>query len=186
MTQLIARLVLAMLILPFAVIVMIAAIAVDISMNSRSSLGGVLAAWSVTDVFVIVYWIAIWRSPVKWTPQRQALTVGCVVLAVVGAIVSFGALWNIGGIQIEPAALFGGGIFPIVFVLTTVFAWRETPAERHARVTDRGTDTIACPICGYNMTGLREARCPECGVSFTLDELLTAQSAERREELAET
>jgi DNA-directed RNA polymerase subunit RPC12/RpoP len=30
---------------------------------------------------------------------------------------------------------------------------------------------IACPSCGYNLRGLKEAKCPECGAEFTLDQL---------------
>jgi putative transposase len=31
-----------------------------------------------------------------------------------------------------------------------------------------------CPHCGYNMTGLHEARCPECGTQYTLNELFAS------------
>jgi rubrerythrin len=37
---------------------------------------------------------------------------------------------------------------------------------------------VSCPSCGYNLTGLNEARCPECGAKFTLDELFAAQPRE--------
>ena len=30
---------------------------------------------------------------------------------------------------------------------------------------------ICCPKCEYNMRGLTEAKCPECGEQFTLDQL---------------
>jgi uncharacterized paraquat-inducible protein A len=30
-----------------------------------------------------------------------------------------------------------------------------------------------CPNCDYNLTGLREPRCPECGWTFTFEELGT-------------
>ena len=43
------------------------------------------------------------------------------------------------------------------------------------RIKAAGTDSICCPVCGYNMTGLHESRCPECGSQFTLDQLLAAQ-----------
>jgi hypothetical protein len=35
--------------------------------------------------------------------------------------------------------------------------------------------TVVCPLCGYNLTGLRQAACPECGDTFTLDQLAAAQ-----------
>ena len=44
--------------------------------------------------------------------------------------------------------------------------------------------TILCPVCGYNLTGLREARCPECGGTFTLDQLAASQP-QRNEHPAE-
>ncbi|GIK16528.1 MAG: hypothetical protein BroJett003_14920 [Planctomycetota bacterium] len=28
-----------------------------------------------------------------------------------------------------------------------------------------------CPTCGYEMTGLAQCRCPECGREYTLEEL---------------
>lgn len=31
-----------------------------------------------------------------------------------------------------------------------------------------------CPKCGYNLSGLRQCRCPECGAEYTLEELFTA------------
>jgi hypothetical protein len=30
---------------------------------------------------------------------------------------------------------------------------------------------LACPLCGYNLRGLVDPRCPECGFAFTWDEL---------------
>jgi hypothetical protein len=33
---------------------------------------------------------------------------------------------------------------------------------------------LACPLCGYNLRGLIEPRCPECGFAFKWDELLDA------------
>lgn len=31
--------------------------------------------------------------------------------------------------------------------------------------------TLHCPTCGYNLTGLPENRCPECGKRFSLERL---------------
>jgi hypothetical protein len=75
-----------------------------------------------------------------------------------------------------PAFVLGGGTVPIVWVLATVLVWRETSAERVARMSNLVSNpSVVCPFCGYNLSGLREARCPECGASFTLDALAASQ-----------
>ena len=40
--------------------------------------------------------------------------------------------------------------------------WQNRPPEIH------------CPMCDYNLFGLTEARCPECGYRFVWAELLDA------------
>ncbi len=55
-----------------------------------------------------------------------------------------------------------------------MFCWRETRAERANRLRLMGVNAIACPSCGYNLTGLSEARCPEYGSRFTLDQLVAS------------
>ena len=37
---------------------------------------------------------------------------------------------------------------------------------------DAITDSVACPLCGYNLRGLVEPRCPECGYAFEWQALL--------------
>src|SRR4051812_24212148 len=32
-------------------------------------------------------------------------------------------------------------------------------------------DEVLCPLCDYNLRGLTEARCPECGAKFDWEEL---------------
>jgi uncharacterized C2H2 Zn-finger protein len=41
-----------------------------------------------------------------------------------------------------------------------------------------GQVNVRCPGCGYSLIGLRELRCPECGMQFTIDELIRAQRYE--------
>ncbi len=39
---------------------------------------------------------------------------------------------------------------------------------------DNVSDDVACPLCAYNLRGLAEPRCPECGHRFEWSELLAA------------
>ena len=36
-------------------------------------------------------------------------------------------------------------------------------------------DDLSCPLCGYNLRGLTESRCPECGFAFSWAELADAR-----------
>jgi len=48
----------------------------------------------------------------------------------------------------------------------------DTKCESAPPNWDVLTDEIECPLCGYNLRGLSEARCPECGSQYTWGELL--------------
>ena len=61
----------------------------------------------------------------------------------------------------------------------------ETARERAERLNASGRDGVVCPTCGYNLTGLTEPRCPECGSQFTLDQLLASQPSRATAELVE-
>jgi hypothetical protein len=38
-----------------------------------------------------------------------------------------------------------------------------------------GQINVRCPRCNYLLVGLKQLRCPECGLEFTIDELIRAQ-----------
>lgn len=57
-----------------------------------------------------------------------------------------------------------------IAMLVGMFLWkpfRNRPVRRAIRqiISERGYPT--CVQCGYNLTGLVEPRCPECGTGFT-------------------
>jgi hypothetical protein len=181
MTATIARLILAMLILPATGAVFLLAFIAVLTRSSGvgpPSMGDVAILWMVVYTFVAAYWVLLWRSTVRWTPARVHNTVLAGLLAVAGGGAFAAVLFGVArAIPIGIALLLGGGLVPIVWVLATVLLWRETPAERVARMSNLvgGKAAVFCPVCGYNLSGLREARCPECGGTFTLDALAASQ-----------
>jgi hypothetical protein len=126
-------------------------------------------------------WCLIWRGEVRWTPARAGLTLGFSLMALVAAVVVGIAVISL----LSPWAgnelgiVFGGITWGLLWPVAAALAWRETPAERTARLQRLGVRAVACPKCGYNLTGLRTSECPECGTVYTLDQLFAALAEER-------
>jgi hypothetical protein len=180
MSATIARLILAMLILPATGAVFLLGFVAVLARgggNGPPSTLGVAMLWVIVYAFVATYWILLWRSTVRWTWARVRNTALAGLLAVAGGVgFAFTLVSRARALPLGIALLLGGGCVPIVWVLATVLLWRETPAERLARMSNLvGNASVLCPVCGYNLSGLREARCPECGGSFTLDALAASQ-----------
>ncbi len=185
MSRLIARLILAMLLLPVAGTVLVLFFVFIIAGGGVPDLFALLAMWAIVYVVITAYWLALWHDMVKWTRRRTLSSLLLIPLAI-GASAVLGVAIAATTDEAEVGVLIGGGVGPIVGVLGSVLIWRETPAERLERLAAAGRDTIACPLCGYNLTGLHEARCPECGARFTLEELLKAQPRQDCKELDHT
>lgn len=179
MTHLVARLILAMLILPItgAVFVLLFVLVIVPSSGAPTP-ARVLTLWTVIYLFVGAYWTLLWSSLVRWTARRITSTVLAAPASLfVGVLMGTFVHSALGGVPTAMAILVGGGVVPMCWVVATVFIWRETSRERIERLTRANRNVIVCPHCGYNLTGLNEARCPECGSRFTLDKLLAAQPA---------
>ncbi len=181
MTSLLARILLSIMLLPLAVVVYLAVL---LPLTRGSDETAFIAATIVTAAFVAFYWLMLWRRSILWTQSRISLTVGgsvgCLVVGVVAGLVAMG----MAGINDETFGIFVGGLVTMVLWLpVTILAWRERPAERAERIRQSASDVLFCPRCGYNMTGLQLARCPECGAQFTLNELFAAQ--QRQHEIAD-
>lgn len=184
MTHTIARLILAMLLLPATgavFVVLFVTLVAGGGGGGPPSVGRLLLFWSVVYAFIAAYWLLLWRGVVRWTRRRVGLTLaGSVAALAAGA--ALGAVASALNRQIPPpiAVMIGGGGVPIAWVLLTVLVWRETPRERLERLAALGGPAVACPICGYSLAGLYEPRCPECGSRFTLDQLVAAQPGHER------
>ena len=177
MTRTVARLILAMLLLPCTgALFLLLFVGLVASAGGPPAVGRLLLMWGVLYLFVGAYWIILWHDMVPWNRRRVGRTARATVLSLAGGIaVAYGC--RMINRQVPPpfAVLVGGGTVPITWVLSTVLVWRETAAERLARLTAHGMPVIACPLCEYNLAGLTEARCPECGGSFTLEQVVLAR-----------
>jgi hypothetical protein len=178
MTRTVARLILAMLLLPCTgAVFLLLMLTLIIPAGGPPAVGRLLLFWSVLYTFVGAYWILLWRDMVTWNRRRVALTALATVLSLAGGLaVALGCMAVNRQVPTPIAVLIGGGTVPITWVLSTVLLWRETAAERLGRLTAHGMPALACPLCGYDLSGLTEARCPECGASFTLEQLLLTRT----------
>jgi DNA-directed RNA polymerase subunit RPC12/RpoP len=179
MSRLVARILLSIFMFPLAGIfyILIIVVGIDVfrrQMSSRITETAMFTtAGLLTWIVVAAYWCLLWHASIEWNSRRITWT----LMSAVGAMIAAGAVGGVIAASMSSSdASFGafiGGVLAIVlWLIATVFIWRETAAERIKRVSASSANAIACPNCGYNMTGLGEARCPECGSKFTLDELV--------------
>jgi uncharacterized paraquat-inducible protein A len=188
-SRLVSRILLSIFMFPLAGMCYVLAVVVgeQALRSSTSNVSGVgyrdrelmmfLSADVLTWGFVALYWCLLWRTGVQWDKRRIAGTLVSVIGAVVAGV--FAAVLSASAFSVGDGSGFGafvGGIVAIMlWLIATIFLWRETAAERARRVVGSTKSAITCPTCGYNLTGLTESRCPECGSRFTLDELLALQ-----------
>ena len=178
MSQLIARILLTILLFPSATLVLFIAFILLEDFRPLDDESAMIVSAALTCGYMVGYWLLLWRRAVAWTPRRLQLTGwACAGAAALGIALGCGLAAAVGYNGTMFGSMFGslGGV--IAWMIATIVVWRETPAERAARLSRAGADALVCPSCGYNLTGLRESRCPECGAAFTLNELLAAQPA---------
>jgi len=184
MSNLVSRILLAIFMFPLASLVYITAVVVlertvqGLPYRTEDLL--CTLAGVVTWVFIILYWLLLWRRSVQWATWRRVMTLAAGAAALVaGLLLGMGVNMMVMGF----GSFLGSVSGPLLWLLSTVLIWRESSTERAQRLKGAGTYTLACPVCGYNLTGLSEARCPECGARFTLTDLLASQKSHELTEL---
>jgi hypothetical protein len=175
MSQLISRILLTILIFPSAALVLfVSFIFIEQVVSGRDEAAFVICTL-FTCAYMIAYWLILWRRSVVWTTRRWNATFLATTFSVAFGI-GLGVAINAAQRYSNPLNIMFGSLSATVFwMIATIIVWRETPDERAARLSRAGADALVCPTCGYNLTGLHEARCPECGAHFTLNELLAGQ-----------
>ncbi len=183
MSRLVAKIMLALLMLPLGGLVYLVTIVIMMETffrSWRSASSAFLLTSAVTWMFVAGYWTLLWRKAVRWAPWRIVATLASAVLVLLPATVG-GVI--VAAVEDELGAFIGGLTAILLWLTTTVFIWRETRQERTQRLRGTSRALVVCPACGYNLTGLREPSCPECGATYTLDELLSGQPQQEHSDL---
>jgi hypothetical protein len=148
---------------------------------------GELAMLSSADDWPVMFWMVTAAMWVFWSclfwilvrGRRRFSALGCMVTCILaGSLLQL--LVTIPShiiVSRRPGCMVGMftavGLFAGLFVMTWAFGpgiallfWWET----------RKRTAGHCPKCGYNLQGLPTMRCPECGRSFTLQEVhMTAE-----------
>lgn len=169
MTATVARLILALAVI-LATLIMFFYVSVILA-NSLADAVALLASVSFCAAFFAVAWLLVWRGAIRWTRERMVQTAASFPAAIIAAaIVYFVSAWAIAEVGIVVAGL----AWATTWLASTALIWCENGSERRDRLARLDISVIACPTCGYNLTGLHEARCPECGSQFTLDQLYAA------------
>jgi hypothetical protein len=174
MTRLLARLLLAFTaILAAPVVCSGLFIALVEATSGRWDLHCLFASELISAFLFVIAWVAVWHGQVVWNRWRRQLTFLSVLWSLgVGSVIGFGLA--LATREEEVGVIFAGLFWFVSWIPSTALVWRETTPERAARLDAIATGTVACPHCGYNMTGLHEARCPECGTRYTLNELFAS------------
>ena len=168
MSRLVARILLSMFMFPMAVLLYIFVIAcfeTAAYRGRRTESAMFLTSDIVVWIGVATYWCLLWRSSIAWNRQRISYTFFSVLISMaIGAAVGTVAGNLMGGAGVASFGIFMGGVCAIlIWLIATIFIWRESNDERMRRVASSSRGAITCPTCGYNLTGLNELRCPECG-----------------------
>lgn len=139
------------------------------------------ASWigyQFSAVTAVTLWIATWRKRVAWTRRKKVWT-GILLLLM---LASPAAVFLADAVAKSPYA-FNQEVVATTLLLLPLFAlaawfagtarlWRETGAKLTDADAGSLENALRCPQCDYSLMGLRESRCPECGWTTTVDDLV--------------
>lgn len=132
-------------------------------------------------VFFGLGWWLVWRGEVRWTSGRSGKTWAVLCISfLISMCVAIGSALAVPYEGELIGSILGGLVWIVLWLFGTAWAWRETSAERAGRLAAMGVEALPCPSCSYNLSGLRESKCPECGAAFILDQLYAAVDEQRR------
>lgn len=164
-----------MLCVPIVIVACVIFVAITDEFRLVDSDIAAMLVFSGAPLLCAIAWLLVWYRVIRWTLKRRLSTitllgVGVFVEGAV-AIVLYGRLggrrWN----WEQVVALTNLPIGLCVF-MACIWVWMETNKERLARVRTAGPVGRLCPACRYDMSGLTNLTCPECGTAYTLGRLV--------------
>jgi hypothetical protein len=170
MDPLITRILLSIILWPTVVVIYFVSFVLLESHNIDENYAFV---WSgIGTGFVIVVWLLlVWRSQIHWTKGRLWWTwLSVPAAAICGTLGALGMGLALPYNRWDLSTFVGTLVALCSWPMIAVFVWRENADERGRRSVN-----VSCPACSYNLTGLSECRCPECGAQYTIDQLYAAQ-----------
>jgi ssDNA-binding Zn-finger/Zn-ribbon topoisomerase 1 len=143
------------------------------NMNQSDEVALLLTDCIMAPIFAVA-WIAVWVSVIKWNAGRLLGTaVGFVIACILGVGYFHAMAWS-GSFNDEFNYVLAYMFWMASWITATALLWRTTTRERAIMRADTYAGIVLCPNCRYNLKGLRQTKCPECGSDYTLDELLAA------------
>jgi len=128
----------------------------------------------------------LWLLFYIWRPMQKARGLLVPILFTVGTALAAGCvLFLIDEMSNGPdeeglmTAVFFAACTIVVLVWVVAFERLHTPRKV---LGPDGIVQVNCPQCGYSLVGQRELRCSECGLTFTIDEIIRAQGYGPRDE----
>jgi len=138
--------------------------------------------YAVCGIVAISIWLLAWRRAVCWTPRRTWMTALLVAAVFASAFSPF--VPDIHDI-VDTVIKVWPTLMLAVWFAGTAWVWRLQPGEcspdqlelTPANALQKTLSTssalsVPCGKCSYDLRGLREARCPECGWTTTVDVLV--------------
>ena len=122
-------------------------------------------------IWVVGLW-RIWGAIRSVRPiVHSAVATVVIALLVIAGLIACDEYVHRGEAELMTGWFFSG--FALI-----MFTWISAIHRLNRRfpVLDRDNQVrVHCPNCSYSLIGLTELRCPECGTTFTIDELIRAQ-----------
>jgi hypothetical protein len=177
MTRELARLAIGMSIILFLFglfFVIVEVLSIGLNVSDRDS---VLLAYEICALVAVTSWLLLWRRRVNWTSSRlqwTAIFAAAFLLSPLALLLpTLGPQGPSSSGFLRSLPYFLPLILGALWFAGTAYVWKDKRPERSTGAgLPSGGVLAACPQCSYDLTGLREVRCPECGWTSTIDDVV--------------